>query len=81
MKKFKEWYYMKANEINNLTSNSTTEEIIIRLNEDREKTAKEQVQILLSVLRDYGERNSIPSVVRSRARQLAMDIERILRSL
>lgn len=81
MKKFKEWYYMKANEINNLTSNSTTEEIIIRLNEDREKTAKEQVQILLSVLRDYGERNSIPSVVRSRARQLAMEIERILRSL
>lgn len=72
---------MKANEINNLTSNSTTEEIIIRLNEDREKTAKEQVQILLSVLRDYGERNSIPSVVRSRARQLAMEIERILRSL
>ena len=72
---------MKANEINNLTSNSTTEEIIIRLNEDREKTAKEQVQILLSVLRDYGERNSIPSVVRSRARQLAMEIERTLRSL
>lgn len=72
---------MKANEINNLTSNSTTEEIIIRLNEDRAKTAKEQVQILLSVLRDYGERNSIPSVVRSRARQLAMELERINRAL
>lgn len=71
---------MKAND-NNLTSNSTTEEIIIRLNEDRAKTAKEQVQLLLSVLRDYGERISIPSVVRSRARQLAMELERILRSL
>ena len=71
---------MKANG-NNLTSNSTTEELIIRLNEDRAKTAKEQVQILLSVLRDYGERISIPSVVRSRARQLAMELERILRSL
>lgn len=71
---------MKAND-NNLTSNSTTEEIIIRLNEDRAKTAKEQVQILLSVLRDYGERISIPSVVRSRARQLAMELERIMRSL
>lgn len=72
---------MKANEINNLTSNSTTEELIIRLNEDRAKTAKEQVQLLLSILRDYGERISIPSVVRSRARQLAMELERILRSL
>ena len=71
---------MKAND-NNLTSNSTTEEIIIRLNEDRANTAKEQVQILLSVLRDYGERISLPSVVRSRARQLAMELERILRSL
>lgn len=81
MKKFKEYYYMKANEINNLTSNSTTEELIIRLNEDRAKTAKEQVQLLLSILRDYGERISIPSVVRSRARQLAMELERILRSL
>lgn len=72
---------MKANENNNLTSNSTTEELIIRLNEDSAKTAKEQVQILLSILRDYGERFSIPSVVRSRARQLAMELERILRSL
>ena len=80
MKNFKEYYYMKAND-NNLTSNSTTEEIIIPLNEDRANTAKEQVQILLSVLRDYGERISLPSVVRSRARQLAMELERILRSL
>lgn len=72
---------MKANENNNLTSNSTTEELIIRLNEDSAKTAKEQVQILLSILRDYGERFSIPSVVRSRARQLAMELERIIRSL
>lgn len=72
---------MKANENNNLTSNSTTEELIIRLNEDSAKTAKEQVQLLLSILRDYGERFSIPSVVRSRARQLAMELDRILRSL
>ena len=75
---FKEYYHMKKL---NADSTDSTEEIIIRLNEDTSKTAKAQVQILISILRDYGERISIPSVVRSRARQLAMELERILRSL
>ena len=71
---------MKANEINKLTSNSTTEEII-KLNEDRGGSAREQVEVLQSILKDYGERVTIPHAVRSRCRQLAMELTRILRSL
>ena len=70
---------MKAND-NNLTSNSTTEGII-KLNEDLAGSAREQVQILHSILNDYGERVTIPHAVRSRCRQLAMELTRILRSL
>lgn len=72
---------MKGNEINNLTSNSTTEEYIIKLNEDGAGSAKEQVGVLQSILKDYGERVTIPHAVRSRCRQLAMELTRIQRSL
>ena len=68
---------MKANDN---TSNSTTEEIILKLNEDA-GSAREQVGVLHSILKDYGERVSIPHAVRSRCRQLAMELTRILRSL
>ena len=68
---------MKANDN---TSNSTTEEIILKLNEDS-GSAREQVQILHSILKDYGERVSIPHAVRSRCRQLAMELTRMIRSL
>lgn len=71
---------MKAND-NNLTSNSTTEEIILKLNEDRAGSAREQVEVLQSILKDYGERVTIPHAVRSRCRQLAMELTRVLRSL
>lgn len=57
------------------------EEIIIRLNEDSQKTAREQVILLNSILKDYGERMSIPYVVRSRCRQFSMELSRILKAL
>ena len=64
----------------NADSTDSTEEIILKLNEDA-GSAKEQVEVLLSVLKDYGERVTIPHAVRSRCRQLAMELKRILRSL
>ena len=72
---FKEYYHMKK------VNAYSTEEIILKLNEDGAGSAKEQVVVLLSILMDYGERVSIPHVVRSRCRQLAMELTRILRSL
>ena len=77
MKSFKEYYHMKKV---NADSTDATEEYIIKLNEDG-GSAREQVQILLSILRDYGDRLTIPHAVRSRCRQLAMELTRMLRSL
>lgn len=75
---FKEYYHMKKV---NADSTDSTEEIILKLNEDGAGSAREQVQILHSILKDYGERVTIPHAVRSRCRQLAMELTRILRSL
>lgn len=65
----------------NADSTDSTEEIILKLNEDRVSSAKEQTEVLRSILKDYGERVSIPHAVRSRCRELAMELTRILRSL
>lgn len=75
---FKEYYHMKKV---NADSTDSTEEIILKLNEDGAGSAKEQVGVLQSILKDYGERVTIPHAVRSRCRQLAMELTRILRSL
>lgn len=64
----------------NVDSTDATEEYIIKINEDS-GSAKEQVGVLQSILKDYGERVTIPHAVRSRCRQLAMELTRILRSL